>query len=673
MPQEKAATRKEVVQVKEGPQTAGIRIAFADPLGIPTDSPQVGEPLAVRISGARPEGRYLATVAGAQGEAISSSIRADRFGAAGPIVVWRSIGLRGGDASPAYESDREAQALQRLGGQTLHLELRDLDAPVKAGEGQAPSDRDRPVAASRSFQVAPFVSRPRRADAGDPGAVLPRSLAQAIAQGRSARPRPVPPPPCLRTERLARMAGRGLHVEVPVFDQAAWGRLVREDPMLPRSIDHIRDLLAALRRPKGAKAPPRPPRGVDDCQEEALSRALLGLSNPGLRPSDRDEVDELLDADLPSFENVHETAHFVLRWTSTSAHAPDNIADAAIVTETAGYLEEAWTQFNATFGRAPYVAPGAAKIEVLFYDLSGAIGSTSPNGPINLDSELWVTDPGVRRPTSAHELFHRVQYAFGYRTLWPAPPSPVGWFSEGTASWSEVFKWQRVSRSYKITDLFATPDTNLQNAGYAACPFWVFFQVRQQDVPGDNALLTLLQKFEATGNQYQACAETIDEDWPPNNVFGQIDTFFALFARERRIGAWRTGPTGGLYPTILGPDGATLSPTVAASDVNLGPASTQTVPGSVTSLGSDYIRLVLGPGTDGRTLSMGVAGSAGTDFTVTLVHERAGQFRKAVFPPGATTSWSGTEVINLSEADAIVVIVSGRAAGGGYTLTASVS
>lgn len=670
-----ARKENDVVQVKEAPRgAAGLRIRLADAMGLPIVAAEVGEPLSIRVDGARPEGRYIATVSGTHGEALSCLVQADRFGSTGPVVVWPAVGLRGA-ANPAYEADSEAQALQRLGGQTLRLELKDLDAPRPSGQGEGRGGQEAMAgpAATRDIPVSTVVSRPRRPEGGDPMAVLPRSLSQAMQAGRAARPRPIPPPPCVRTARLARMAERGVHMEVPVFDHATWARLVREDPGLPRSRDHIRDLLAALRRPVGTKAPPRPPRGIDDCQEEQLSRAMLGLSNPGLRPGDRDDIDRDLDADLPTFENVHETAHFILRWTSTSAHAADNIGDAAVVTETAGYLEDAWTAYNTTFGRAPYVAPGATKIEVLFYDLSGAIGSTSPAGPINLDAELWMTDPGVRRPTSAHELFHRVQYAFGYRTLWPTPPAPVSWFSEGTASWAEVFKWQRVSRSYKVTDLFTTPDTNLQNAGYAACPFWVFFQVRQQDVAGDNALVAFLQKFEATGNQHQACAEAIDEDWPVNNVYGQIDTFFGLFARERRLGAWRTGPSGGLYPTILGPDGAALAPAVAVADIPLGPSSTQTVSGTVASLGSDYHRIVLGPGTDGRTLTMGVTGAPGADFTFTLIYERAGQFRKAVFPPHLSTAYSGSETVALSEADAVVLVVSGRASGGGYTLTASVS
>lgn len=473
---------------------------------------------------------------------------------------------------------------------------------------------------------------------------------------------------------------KNYRASVVLADPAKFEELVAADPGVPRTYAQLRRLAASLfpreHRPRFRKDEP-PKRGLlkprfQECGEALMSQLFAGLANPALTVEQREGIERDMDADLPAFENVHETDHFVLRWTNSSATAGDNIADGAIVTETAGYLESAWTTYNTVFGRPPYVAPGQTKIEVVFYDIGG-FGVTTPNGPIELDAPNWVSQPGIRQPTSAHELFHRLQYAFGYRTTW-TPVSPYQWFSEGTASWAEVFKWQRVSSTAKITQLFTSPDLDLEQASYSACPFWIFFQTRQEDFPGDNPMLTFLQKYETNGDDNAALAQTIDEDWPANNVYGQLDTFFALFARDRRLGHWKSTPSGGNpYATILGPNGAAITPSVSPLAVSLGSGDTYTLSTTVSPLGSDYYRIAFEPDAAGHTLSVSITTSPGGTYSYYLIWERAGSWTSASFPFFASGDHSFTQPVDLSTADALVLVVSGRGVGGSYTLTASVS
>lgn len=504
---------------------------------------------------------------------------------------------------------------------------------------------------------------------------------------------------------LDRLAKKGLKVSVRVPDVQTWREIVKADPTIPRSFLQLRRLGQSIFGTKGRRPvrPFRPEvisrrfrlrrlrvmpllttmRGVitrrfEECGESLYSSFFTGLGNPLLTDRQRALIEADIDDATPEFENSTETDHFILRWTNESPHTADNIADAAIIDETAENLETAWERYNTVFGKTPYVPAGSTKIEVVFQDIGGFGVSSPPDGPIQFDAEHWVDEPGIRQPTSAHELFHKLQYAFGYRTK-HAPSGDYKWFSEGTAVWSEVFVWQRVSRAYKVNGLFENPDLNLYNASYRALTFWIFFQTRQQDAPDDNPLVPFLQKYEAieAGEAYPertALAEVIDEDWPPNNVYGQLDHFFALFSRERRLGAWRQTPTGGQpYATILGPDGNNITPALMVTEISLGAGDNYVNNGSVSQLGSDYYRFNLENDAEGQIFTVSVTGVPGGDYSYYLVWEKNGAFRKATFPFGITGDYGFSETIDLGTANSLMLIISGRGTGGAYTINASVS
>src|SRR5208337_5533954 len=150
----------------------------------------------------------------------------------------------------------------------------------------------------------------------------------------------------------------------------------------------------------------------------ALIVVIINMTAPtGFAPlSEAFASGRTIDSPMPSFENRYETDHFVLKWTNKSSHSSDNIKDPQIIKDTAGYLEQAWTKYTELFGRKPYTAPGRDKIEVVFRNIDCYGVADPPDGPIQFDSNAWVYNKGIRQPTSAHELFHRMQYAYGYKT-----------------------------------------------------------------------------------------------------------------------------------------------------------------------------------------------------------------------------------------------------------------
>jgi hypothetical protein len=470
---------------------------------------------------------------------------------------------------------------------------------------------------------------------------------------------------------------KGLNISIGVLNLEEWQKLTRADPSIPRSFVQLSDLVQATfdaGKRLEAKALPEKvvdrgliTRGIEECGEALYYMIYAGLRNPWLTSAQRTMIEKIIYADTPAFDKSIQTDHFVLKWTDKSSNEKDNITERDIIVETGNYLEDAWAKYNNVFDRAPYLAPDKTKIDVIFHDING-FGVTTPHGPIELDASSWIEQPGIRQPTSAHELFHRLQYSFGYRTKW-SPSDQYRWFSEGTASWSEVFVWKRVSSEYKLKDLFGKPDLDLYEASYRLLPFWIFFQTRQQDYPTDNPLVSFFNKYDAIGDAEKALKEVINENWPPNDIYGELDNFFALFSRERLLGNWHDTPHGGQpYETILDPYGNDIEPYLKVTDITLGHQDSYEVQGTVSGLGSDYFRFKFEPDSEGKVINILSKGAASGDYSYYMVWEKDGKCCKAAFPFSVVGSYGYSETINIKNADSLALIISGRGIGGFYKL-----
>lgn len=252
------------------------------------------------------------------------------------------------------------------------------------------------------------------------------------------------------------------------------------------------------------------------------------------------------------FENRIETEHFVLHWTNKSLNRRNNIGDPQIVFETATYLEDAWSKLTGAFGRRPYTSSKDGRIKVVFKDIDCYAFADPPEGPITLNSSIWVKLPSVRQSTSAHEVFHKLQYAYGYKTRW-VPSEPFLWFTEGTAAWAEVFVCGRVSRNCKMEEMFKNRDLDLYEAEDMALPFWIYFASGNSGIPGSSLMVELFERCEQTGDAKNALLDIIGE------VYGPVDRFFLCFATWRKNGFQQDLASKVLpYPCILGPDGRNL-------------------------------------------------------------------------------------------------------------------
>lgn len=144
-------------------------------------------------------------------------------------------------------------------------------------------------------------------------------------------------------------------------------------------------------------------------------------------------------------------------------------------------LQEAWTSYNTAFGVTPALTFGTRTIQIWLDKLEGIRGDTWPGGPIRFNLNYLnreFPEPGGRnsiRQTVYHEMFHRIQYAFGFRRGNELPAEPFQWFSEGTAVWAEAeFTGFALAQDFRFRGAWEHPRQSLLGSNYQALPFWMF-------------------------------------------------------------------------------------------------------------------------------------------------------------------------------------------------------
>ena len=379
-----------------------------------------------------------------------------------------------------------------------------------------------------------------------------------------------------------RLAGKNAHIKVPVLTGDSWKEVLRTSPNVPQSLEAVRKLTHTVFCKTPENANQASWRTDSECGEPAANLLFTALGNPGLDDADRAEIEGEIDETLPLMQLEHSTdEHFVLKWTNNSNHAADNITDRTIVEQTGEFLESAWTKIESLFSETPYVPLGSDRIEVVFHDIGIYNGfADPPDGPIHLNSLKWNQQPGIRRAVAAHELFHKLQYKFGYRNPWPSSET-TSWFSEGMASLAELFVGSQVSSAQKLLDLFEKPHKTLLSASYAAMPFWHFFESTLK-ADGVEGLKLFLQEYKLTGNIAESLEHVAQLAPSLPGPLSVLEGFFALFSADRLL------ETKWTDLQISDPSGTIIQPNLKFKDLALPFDGNRTI----QYLGSVYFRFM---------------------------------------------------------------------------------
>lgn len=439
------------------------------------------------------------------------------------------------------------------------------------------------------------------------------------------------------------------------YDEQAWSRAGARDPLLPRSDRELQELVAAVYPPRPTSGSPSGDAGCGECSTGRLMRAL---GDPSLESSTLTAVASHVASLVPALERARQTPHFELMWTEVSEDERDNI-DESVVAETAAHLERAWHVLSDEFGRAPYVPSGRQRIEVQFRNIAYLGVASPPDGPIVFDAHRWAALPGVRRPSSAHELFHKLQYAFGYQREY-LPAGDHRWFSEGTASWAEALVWNQVSDPTKQLGLYLAPELPLFASGYQSLPFWLFVQRSLARTGSPGALREFFTVYEATGSEHEALTQL-----SATRARCDLAELFAEFSRVRL-------QRGAVGPGLLDPEGQPLDPVIAGSVTPLRAGSSIVIQGALDRYAGNYHTFLLDPDTHGRRLRLRIVQGGASDPRFACYAGRGGRaFADCINIAGGPPLVDGS--IDLAAFDTLVVAAISGDAGGAYELMAEIS
>lgn len=108
------------------------------------------------------------------------------------------------------------------------------------------------------------------------------------------------------------------------------------------------------------------------------------------------------------------------------------------------------------------------------------------------------------RSPRVHELFHRVQYSYGYKS----GTSNMKWAAEATASWSEKYLASHVGDWMReMNNGLLKPDAALTDRSYDACHFWVYLGQRGN---GEKECVKLAwENYQKNGEIMQSAVESV--------------------------------------------------------------------------------------------------------------------------------------------------------------------
>jgi hypothetical protein len=354
------------------------------------------------------------------------------------------------------------------------------------------------------------------------------------------------------------------------------------------------------------------------CGTTRYGELEAALRNPAISDGTRKAAEQIMAAGIPRFDrNDKRLGHFVFFYCTENRKPKHNVTGAHI-RALATALNKYWDVYSKKFTVPAHYVKKSGKTElqlinVLVYAIPPEPDGTPVGGfsiagtnVIALNSE-FVRDDCNRLTASAHELFHRVQYAYGYE----GGASGMAWLVEGTASWAQKFTNNRIKDYMDGMNVgLLSPNKNLiLKRDYDACHFWVHLQERANSAAirdiwatgpktRDPAIRAVSQVLKAV---LHMTFERFVREWQIANFVKDLDgiePWYDYADDEIR----RTNPCGVYYPGLE--HVPTGNATISAS---LAPYSRLWY---VPQYGADYYLFDLDPAIDNVQLTLNGADSA---------------------------------------------------------------
>ena len=346
--------------------------------------------------------------------------------------------------------------------------------------------------------------------------------------------------------------------------------------------------------------------GVGGCDEIGQSRLVASLRKyPGELP----EVEDLLTRVAVSESHRYTNSSSGCRGEHFEITA-DRPLEATDLEKLSRTLETAWCTLC---GSGTFDCPTRA-FRVHVHDMyPGVWGSTAPGMPIHLNRREIesVAALGSQAEKSwllaqvAHELFHKIQYEYGFRRDWGFDENrDPAWATEGLASWAETYVMRTEYADYepfggtpgnrwafwKYELAASKPSVSLWDRDYDALPFWLYLERRALEIePGrgwQHRLDGQAEHVAAFMTKVSGGSRLEDalEEWEPD--------YLDYAVGQARDALQLSGNSPASRPTLLDSGRAYLRPYTVRLSCEGGGKRQWRHRGTVTEMTAAYFRLV---------------------------------------------------------------------------------
>lgn len=468
----------------------------------------------------------------------------------------------------------------------------------------------------------------------------------------------------LRQFQFKKMMG----VQIPVLSQASFQQHFAMNPDVPKTNEAVRQLARRLYSSAGRA------QIQEECGEYVYGCLFAALSNPDISDETRDEVDADMDADTPSLPQTYTSGHFKFYYTTSDSNSDNNVT-LADIQATAVVLNNAWNSYATNFKEPKhYVSGGQKLIDVKVYYLGSTLNGVTDSGwnHIELNSKTVVKNACKRQTTPVHELFHRVQYAYGYIT----GTSDMKWATEGTASWSQKYLGQNVGDwMSRMNEGLQNPDRKLMKnpddggRSYDACHFWVYLG---QKGNGEKESIKLAwATYQTNGKNMKNAVETVIKTRVPNGV--SVDQFvgwwnFTNYYKDVSNASAEKDYVEDEWTKNCG--GTSYGPldSVPTTNKTLNVGTNYNTNAGVSAYGADYYVFTIGATVKKVQIDI-TAASKNFGYAVIQLKNNVMQTYQRT-AAGGYDNYSFTKTLTPGQLSHIVLVVIGNPGGGNYSVSA---
>jgi len=260
---------------------------------------------------------------------------------------------------------------------------------------------------------------------------------------------------------MHKSAAKDFHFDATPASAESWLKTLNHSPETPQTMESLIDHIDRLhgKKDKGGHT-----------GSALLRKISRGLKNPALSDADIEQLDVRLSDPVPHLGGTEDSNSFRIKYVNSGVNA----VDGQVVANVGNKLNKWFDFYTDKFGKEPMLTgleDGFQLVQIYKFADDTDDGFSKYGSPITLNSTSMAIDTNLDF-TTAHELFHSMQYAYGVDSQYETGDSD-NWFIEGMANWAATYATDgKVDGNWGDFEDFQHKP--LFGESYSAFPFWVY-------------------------------------------------------------------------------------------------------------------------------------------------------------------------------------------------------